>query len=293
MVALPVYYSWSFGTAEEGNFESLARKLRPAVAPPGVGRRRVDATHPWPGLGARRRRSRARRSSSHGPVVSPQKPETEPARAVADRGGAALGAGGDRDACREAQSRRRAGARAESGPAARRSAAVRRHARTPAAHRDAKRPRCRAQPPWFRELNLDPRHRIVAGLGTRVVQAEQEDLMLAAWNQVIGDRGRQPRAAPGAAGQARRRVAASPPPVAPHRRRGGLGHRARARRRCSTSPQRSVWASIESSSLPRAVTAGAFRRLTRVRGPIVRAAVRALAQRAAAGGRADRARPIG
>jgi hypothetical protein len=43
-----------------------------------------------------------------------------------------------------------------------------------------------AQPPWFRELNLDPRHRIVAGLGTRVVQTEQSDLMLAAWNQVAG-----------------------------------------------------------------------------------------------------------
>ena len=30
MVELPVYYSWRFATGEEGNFESLARKLKPA-----------------------------------------------------------------------------------------------------------------------------------------------------------------------------------------------------------------------------------------------------------------------
>src|SRR5215472_8494015 len=49
MVALPVYFAWEFATGEAGNFESLARRLKPAVAPPGVGRRRVDATRPWPG----------------------------------------------------------------------------------------------------------------------------------------------------------------------------------------------------------------------------------------------------
>ena len=44
--------------------------------------------------------------------------------------------------------------------------------------------RPRAQPEWFRELNLDPRNRMVGGVGTRVIQAEQEDLMAEAWNQV-------------------------------------------------------------------------------------------------------------
>jgi len=39
---------------------------------------------------------------------------------------------------------------------------------------------------WLHQLNLDPRHRATAGLGTRVVQARQEDLMDAAWRQ-IGD----------------------------------------------------------------------------------------------------------
>src|SRR5262249_19806122 len=44
---------------------------------------------------------------------------------------------------------------------------------------------------------------------------------------------------------------------------------------------RSVWASLGASSLPLTVTTGAFRRLARVRGPIVRVAVRTAAQRLA------------
>ena len=36
------------------------------------------------------------------------------------------------------------------------------------------------------ELNLDPRFRVAAGFGTRVVQDNQEDYMNAAWEQ-IGD----------------------------------------------------------------------------------------------------------
>ncbi|MBW8711021.1 MAG: hypothetical protein JF631_08195 [Mycobacterium sp.] len=58
------------------------------------------------------------------------------------------------------------------------------HARQPRIDTEA--PADALQPQWFRELNMNPRNRIVGGLGTRVVQAEQEDLMLAAWNQVIG-----------------------------------------------------------------------------------------------------------
>ena len=77
MVPLPVFYSWRFGTAEEGNFESLARKLRPAVAPPGVGRRRVDATQPFPGA-ALAPGDRGAEIVVEGPVVSPQPPESDP-----------------------------------------------------------------------------------------------------------------------------------------------------------------------------------------------------------------------
>src|SRR5262249_23687714 len=138
-----------------------------------------------------------------------------------------------------------------------------------------------AQPPWFRELNLDPRHRIVAGLGTRVVQAEQEDLVLAAWNQVSGIEAtnRALRLA-----QMAKHVSASL-----HRRHLSrltdaaiISITERVHPKVLDVPARSVWASIRSSSLPLSVTAGAFRRLTRIRGPIVRTAVPSQSQRGAA-----------
>ena len=37
---------------------------------------------------------------------------------------------------------------------------------------------------WLRELNLDPRNRAAAGLGTEVVRQRQEEFMERAWNQV-------------------------------------------------------------------------------------------------------------
>lgn len=37
---------------------------------------------------------------------------------------------------------------------------------------------------WVHQLNLDPRYRAVAALGTKVVQRKQEELMDAAWNQL-------------------------------------------------------------------------------------------------------------
>jgi len=43
-----------------------------------------------------------------------------------------------------------------------------------------------ATPAWLRDLNLDPSARATAGLGVVVVQAEQEELVAAAWNQ-LGD----------------------------------------------------------------------------------------------------------
>src|SRR5262249_52406048 len=38
---------------------------------------------------------------------------------------------------------------------------------------------------WFRDLNLDPRYRVAAALGTQIVQRDQEQLVAAAWEQVV------------------------------------------------------------------------------------------------------------
>ena len=131
MVALPVYYSWSFATGEDGNFESLARKLQ---ARGGAARRRPPTGRrdaPWPAARARRGRPR-RRNRRQRPRRVAAGPAEERARgAVADRGRPALGAT-SRRAHREAQQRRRPGACAGPGTAAGRSAAYgSNHARQP------------------------------------------------------------------------------------------------------------------------------------------------------------------
>lgn len=41
-------------------------------------------------------------------------------------------------------------------------------------------------PQWFRELNLDPRYRVAAALGTQVIQRQQEQLMAVAWEKITG-----------------------------------------------------------------------------------------------------------
>ena len=45
-------------------------------------------------------------------------------------------------------------------------------------------PAAEGLPHWFRELNLDPRYRVAAGLGTLVIRYEQEQLMASAWDQL-------------------------------------------------------------------------------------------------------------
>lgn len=285
-VTLPVFYEWQFGTGEAGNFESLARKLRPAVAPPGVGRRRVDATQPWPGLALGADATGAEMVVT-GPVVSPQVPLTEPTEGPGD--------GEDATAApwpEEAEQRwpepvtadlidRLNHADAQTDPPVVGPPLYGgRHARQPRIETQAA--AAAGQPAWFRELNTDPRHRIVAALGTAVVQAEQEDLMLAAWNQVAGIEAtnRALRLA-----QLARHVSTSL-----HRRHLSrlsdaalLAITDRVHPKVRDDATRSVWSSIQRSSLPSAVTTGAFRRLARVRGPVVASALRGQARRAPVG----------
>jgi hypothetical protein len=284
MISLPVYFSWEFTTGEAGNFEGLARRLKPAIAPHGVGRRRVDATRPWPGE-ALVAGDPGAEMVVEGPVVSPQGAETDadfdpdeppwpdenqqqwPA-AVTDELVASLNRADEQAhlpdpgpplVCPPLYGGLHAKqARIETDGAA-----------------------AAAQPPWFHELNIDPRERIVAGLGTRVVEAEREDLMLSAWSQVEGVEAanRAFRMA-----QLGRRVSASL-----HRRHlsrlsdgGLLGITDRVHAKVLAAPARTVWAQLSDSSLPRTVTTGAFRRLTRARGPVLRAALASLDERRAA-----------
>ena len=269
-IDLPVYYSWSFATGEAGNFESLANKLKPRVAPPGVGRRRVDTTHPW--LGDPPTQLTADDPGAEmvveGPVVSPQKPVDSPEEqwpteaqqqwdpAVADGLVTKLN---NSDVHLEAEPDEPpiVGPPLYGGN-----------------HAQQRRIR-EGQPEWFTQLNTDPRNRIVGGLGTRVVQMDQESLMASAWNQVIGveKANRALRLA-----QLAKVVSASL--HARHLARFDdatlLSVTERVHAKVLDAPERTVWAKVEVSSLPLSVTTGTFRKMVRPRGPVGRLASEAV-----------------
>ncbi|MFF5179794.1 DUF3892 domain-containing protein [Micromonospora sp. NPDC000316] len=155
---LPVYHSWEFATGADGDFESLVRRLQARGLPADAGLRPMllgrsgvpglDPSVPTVTLGA----EGALRGALTMPTIWPAQSREafeELLRALIADTGTRLGPplyGG-----------RYAGVDRVPGDA--------------------------AHPHWLRELNLDPRHRIAAALGTRVVREQQEELMAAAWEQ--------------------------------------------------------------------------------------------------------------
>ncbi len=166
-VQLPVLYSWEFHTATAGDFESLARLLKIA-SPQGLGKRTVAIGHP---------------GFDPGPAV--------PATATVQVEGALMPLTGTTtpvlwsDAVAAPFEKALADIVNQPGqnqiiaPAADPLLAPPIYGRwhagraivTPGAAN------------WLDELNLDPRWRTAAALGTRVVQEHQEALMASAWEQ--------------------------------------------------------------------------------------------------------------
>jgi hypothetical protein len=168
-IKLPVYFHWEFSTGLAGDFESLARRLEPKQLPATVGLQPMDVSNPGWGM--------------------PRLPATAPG-AVLDLGGA----------LQTPETHPRPwpdGARTSF------QNRLREIVNTPAAQNPAGAGPAVLAPPlygqwypnlqavgaagtphWFDELNLDPRHRAVAGLGTAVIRFEQEQLMASAWDQL-------------------------------------------------------------------------------------------------------------
>ena len=169
-VSLPVYFHWEFRTGLAGDFESLARRLEPKQLPTTVGLRPMDIGQPGWGM----------------PVLPPNAPGN-----LLDLGGA----------LRTPETNPR------TWPEAAQTSfqnSLRTILNEPAAHTtpdsapavlgpplygqwytDQQTIPAANQPPhWFRELNLDPCHRVAAGVGTQVIRFEQEPLMASAWDQL-------------------------------------------------------------------------------------------------------------
>lgn len=185
-VLLPVYFEWSFRTAPDGDFKSLARRLHPHPADPTVGRRPMNTSKPLEGVNV--------------PAILndavPPKPvlHLEGALEVPGAQPSAWPQPG-RDAFRtwladfinlgetwkvDAASGLDNNAQLPNGtklPIVLPPAYGRWHANI--ATLDVAQTETR----WLEAIDLDPRNRVAAAFGTLVVQKNQEDFMARAWSQ--------------------------------------------------------------------------------------------------------------
>jgi hypothetical protein len=176
-VVLPLYYHWEFRTGPAGDFEALARKLRPLPLPAEVGTRPMFIGDADPAL--------------------PPLPPTVAGGGIVELEGALraplIGAPselGPQHAAFQAELKSLLDAAAEyvaDGATATAELPAENvappiygswHTRTHFV------PAPGELPKWLRDLNADPRHRAAAGLGTEIVKANQERFMDAAWEQV-------------------------------------------------------------------------------------------------------------
>jgi hypothetical protein len=163
-VSLPVYFSWEFSTGENADFESLVRLLQPRPVDDRVGAVPVDISAPGFGLPSQPDAILPMRGvlqptslAATTPPVVPQGLQTELATLL-------------------------------NAPADALSQNVSDPVVAPPIYGASYPPKDRVEltptpPLWLNELNLDPRHRIAAGLGTEIIHQDQEELMASAWQQ--------------------------------------------------------------------------------------------------------------
>ncbi len=260
-VELPVYHSWRFRTGEDADFERLARRLTGRPLPAGVGSRTLDVGQPGAGLpplpppaDTQDTRSIVWLDGALRPIDSAALPPRDPAAAQAFQ--ASLTVLLDRPADQVLAG--------NPDPIVAPPIYGDKHALV--VRLDTGQP-----PPWISELNLEPRARVAAGLGTQVIQARQEDYVARAWRQ-LGDvlaANRLLRAAQFARSGSLRvhqRLAALPPAemlaitYPAHQRVAGI-----------TAPP-TLQRAVRGSRLPDITVEPAFRRLTRRSGAVARAA---------------------
>ncbi|HSP73658.1 MAG TPA: hypothetical protein VLN26_14875, partial [Gaiellaceae bacterium] len=250
-VRLPVYYSWEFSTGPAGDFESLVRRIRPRALPP-------EASHP----------SQLDLSQGGGglPQLDPATPGVvvglESVMRLPGPDAPPPWADDGRVPFQQALERVLDTASAET--------------LTPPVYGAvqagvSKLPADRAEPEWLRELNLDPRLRVAAAAGTRVVQDRQEELMASAWEQAGTVRQantllRQAQLARELGGVLYERHLQ---PLAPAELLAVTGP---AHAQIAMSPQ-TLADELRGSRLPDASVSGAFRRLASPQGALLRRAV--------------------
>jgi hypothetical protein len=165
----PVYYDWFFRTGAAGDFEELVRALKPRPIDKRVGIRDLDIQQPgflMPPITS----APDDTVGIEGALLSPfSEPEPlDPASNFPAEIERVVNLAADFE-----QTGVTAGDPVVTAPLyGRWHALVSRMSADP------------AQRNWVNELNVDPRHRAVAGFGTRVIQHRQEEYMKLAWQQI-------------------------------------------------------------------------------------------------------------
>jgi hypothetical protein len=248
-VQLPVYYRWTFATGPSGDFATLAGQLRPRLIAAELGLRDIDIS-----------------------AADPEIPAPDAAESVLGMSGAAGGGNSTGIVPADfsaALATVLAGGLTGVGPPVYGGTQAGTGAALPAAG---------APPQWLRDLNLDPRHRSAAGLGTQVVQSLQEQLVAGAWaqaaeldqaNQLLA-RGVVARAVSSAWYRKHLPAAATGPAAARLVQLAGPAHaRIRVAGASATTPQ--TMAGQVSASAPAAAAVSVpYRRAARPLGPLAR-----------------------
>jgi hypothetical protein len=161
---LPVYFSYSFTTGQQGSFETLARRLRPRAAPAGSGGLLVTANAPGWGVA----------------------PATRPPTRMQGALRPLSGGGADDPADEPPPDRDLALALARAVSASDHGVRL-----LPPMYGQDYAGGTTALPAgaatgWLAQLNTDPRRRVAAGLAGWAVAVEQEELSDRAWQQLAG-----------------------------------------------------------------------------------------------------------
>lgn len=168
-VDLPVYLHWRFATGPAGDFEDLAARLEARPAPATAAGVPVDLGAPGSGVDpvAAAAATLVVGGALRPPPAGPEPDVDDVPSVLRERLAAVLDA---------AATHRSDGTPRDAPPLAPPIYTAHHRRRFTVTADDT--------PPWFAELNLDPRLRIAAALGARVVEANQEALMETAWAQV-------------------------------------------------------------------------------------------------------------
>ncbi len=251
---LPIFYRWHFETSDGGDFASLAARIVARTLPPTAGTRPMDESAPGMGLPAAATEPLAVESAlgATDAISTPWPTHERQTWSTALAGLVNL----------PERRLQQAGAPRTLAPPlyARWHAAV--SALDPA-----------APPPWFQDLNADPRLRTASALGWAVVQRNQPQLLASAWAQVEGIRDanaklRQAQLAREAATRLYRRDVVGRPDSAIALLTRALHTRVLATGPSMPAPGMTVAALIRRSPLRLGVTETCFRRISRPLGPV-------------------------